>query len=79
MCAGVLSILYSSSHFSLWCVELFRGAFGYHLTTGHWINIALLTTICGLAGTAPGMPHYEVFGGKVVEIANREQEQDERE
>ena len=58
--------------------ELFRGAFGYHLTTGHWINIALLTTICGLAGTAPGMPHYEVFGGKVVEIANREQEQDER-
>ena len=24
------------------------------------------------------MPHYEVFGGKVVEIANREQEQDER-
>ena len=58
--------------------ELFRGAFGYHLTTGHWINIALLTTICGLAGTAPGMPHYEVFGGKVIEIANREQEQDER-
>ena len=58
--------------------ELFRGAFGYHLTIGHWINIALLTTICGLAGTAPGMPHYEVFGGKVIEIANREQEQDER-
>ena len=57
--------------------ELFRGAFGYHLTTGHWINIALLTTICGLAGTAPGMPHYEVFGGKVVEVANREQERDE--
>lgn len=58
--------------------ELFRGAFGYDISTGHWINIALLATICGLAGTAPGMPHYEVFGGKVVEIANREQEQDER-
>ena len=58
--------------------ELFRGAFGYHLTTGHWINIALLTTICGLAGTAPGMPPYQGFGGKGGEIANREQEQDER-
>lgn len=58
--------------------ELFRGAFGYDITTGHWMNIALLATICGLAGTAPGMPHYEVYGGKVVEVANREQEQDEQ-
>ena len=33
--------------------ELLRCTFGYEMSTGHWISVALLAIICMLSGTQP--------------------------
>ena len=54
--------------------ELLRCTFGYEMSTGHWISVALLAIICMLSGTQPGSPSCEAHGGKVIEVAHRERD-----